>query len=177
MHRVDMKKVEAMIQATKEEFPVNESTPPENTQTETADSGQPLVDEPLAETCSIDDFVKIDLRVARVIAAEEVPEARKLLKLQLSLGGDVTQDSVRGHQAGLRAGAAGRPAGRLRGESSPAADEIWPQRRDGRRQRPRRERRVLTFGRRRRPAGAESALTVCPPWPCPHDQEQNGRFT
>ena len=43
--------------------------------------------EPLADECSIDDFVKVDLRVARVIAAEDVPEARKLLKLTLSLGG------------------------------------------------------------------------------------------
>lgn len=52
------------------------------------DSPQPLIDEPLAETCSIDDFVKVDLRVARVLAAEDVPEAKKLLKLTLSLGGD-----------------------------------------------------------------------------------------
>jgi methionyl-tRNA synthetase len=42
--------------------------------------------EPLAATCSIDDFSKIDLRVARVVAAEVVPEAAKLLKLTLSLG-------------------------------------------------------------------------------------------
>ena len=31
---------------------------------------------------------KVDLRVARVVAADEVPEARKLLKLTLSLGGE-----------------------------------------------------------------------------------------
>jgi methionyl-tRNA synthetase len=37
---------------------------------------------------SIDDFTKVDLRVARVVAAEEVPKAKKLLKLTLSLGGD-----------------------------------------------------------------------------------------
>jgi methionyl-tRNA synthetase len=47
-----------------------------------------LIAEPLAETCSIDDFMKIDLRVARVLAAEHVPEAKKLLKLTLSLGGE-----------------------------------------------------------------------------------------
>ncbi len=45
--------------------------------------------EPLAAECTIDDFTKVDLRVARIVAAEEVPEARKLLKLTLSLGGDV----------------------------------------------------------------------------------------
>ncbi len=53
------------------------------------DSDEPLQNEPLAETCTIDDFVKIDLRVARVVAAEDVPEAKKLLKLTVSLGGDV----------------------------------------------------------------------------------------
>ena len=42
----------------------------------------------MAGEITIDDFVKVDLRVARVIAAEHVPEARKLLKLTLSLGGD-----------------------------------------------------------------------------------------
>ncbi len=42
----------------------------------------------MAETISIDDFTKVDLRVARVVAAEEVPKAKKLIKLTLSLGGD-----------------------------------------------------------------------------------------
>ena len=45
------------------------------------DSGDALAAEPLAAECTIDDFTKVDLRVARVIAAEDVPEARKLLKL------------------------------------------------------------------------------------------------
>jgi methionyl-tRNA synthetase len=53
-----------------------------------SDSEQPLIDEPLAETITIDDFMKVDLRVARVLAAETVPEARKLLKLTLGLGGE-----------------------------------------------------------------------------------------
>jgi methionyl-tRNA synthetase len=52
------------------------------------DSGQPMIDEPLADECTIDDFVKVDLRVARVVNAEHVEGARKLLKLTLGLGGD-----------------------------------------------------------------------------------------
>jgi methionyl-tRNA synthetase len=51
------------------------------------DDGAALAAEPLAPECSIDDFAKIDLRVARVVNAEAVPEARKLIKLTLSLGG------------------------------------------------------------------------------------------
>ncbi len=63
------------------------------------DSAEPLQAEPLADTCSIDDFVKVDLRVARVLAAEQVPEARKLLKLTLSLGGNVQKTVFAGIKA------------------------------------------------------------------------------
>ena len=52
------------------------------------DSGQSMIDEPMAEECTIDDFMKVDLRVARIVSAEHVEGARKLLKLSLSLGGD-----------------------------------------------------------------------------------------
>jgi methionyl-tRNA synthetase len=58
-------------------------------ETPATDSAAPLEAEPLTAECTIDDFTKVDLRVARILAAEEVPEARKLLKLTVSLGGDV----------------------------------------------------------------------------------------
>ncbi len=48
------------------------------------DSDQPLKNEPLADEITIDEFAKVDFRVARVIRAEHVPEADKLLKLSLS---------------------------------------------------------------------------------------------
>ena len=41
---------------------------------------------PIGETISIDDFSKLDLRIVRIIAAEHVEEADKLLKLTLDLG-------------------------------------------------------------------------------------------
>jgi methionyl-tRNA synthetase len=37
---------------------------------------------------SIDDFLKIDLRVARVLAAERVPNSKKLMKLEIDLGSE-----------------------------------------------------------------------------------------
>lgn len=43
--------------------------------------------EPLETECTIDDFARIDLRVARVVTASEVEGAQKLLKLELDLGG------------------------------------------------------------------------------------------
>ncbi|MDE7121172.1 MAG: methionine--tRNA ligase [Oscillospiraceae bacterium] len=42
--------------------------------------------EPLAEQIQIEDFAKIDLRVAKVLQAEKVKKSKKLLKLQLDDG-------------------------------------------------------------------------------------------
>jgi methionyl-tRNA synthetase len=51
----------------------------------------PLVDEPIAPEITYDDFAKLDLRIALIKKAEAVPEADKLLRLQLDLGGEVRQ--------------------------------------------------------------------------------------
>jgi methionyl-tRNA synthetase len=40
---------------------------------------------------SIDDFMKIDLRVARILAAERVPKSSKLMKLSIDLGTEQRQ--------------------------------------------------------------------------------------
>ncbi len=42
--------------------------------------------EPIAETITIDDFAKIDLRIARIVAAEKVDGSTKLLRLALDIG-------------------------------------------------------------------------------------------
>ena len=41
---------------------------------------------PASDRISIDDFMKVELRVAKVIAAERVPKSNKLLKLQVDAG-------------------------------------------------------------------------------------------
>jgi methionyl-tRNA synthetase len=87
--RLEPAQVEAMIAESREEFVVNEQEAAEPQSSAPADSAAALEAEPLvADQISIDDFTKVDLRVARVIAADEVPGAKKLLKLTLSLGGD-----------------------------------------------------------------------------------------
>ena len=43
-------------------------------------------EEPQVEEITIDDFFKVDLRVATVLSCEAVPKADKLLKLQLDMG-------------------------------------------------------------------------------------------
>jgi methionyl-tRNA synthetase len=52
---------------------------------------------PLAETITIDDFTKVDLRVARILAAEAVKGADKLLKLTV----DVAEEQPRTIVAGI----------------------------------------------------------------------------
>ena len=92
LKRVEEKDVHKMIEESKESQPTSESSSAGRCETANAndtwnDAGDALAAEPLAEECSFDDFMKVDLRVARVVSAEHVEEARKLLKLQLSLGG------------------------------------------------------------------------------------------
>ena len=50
------------------------------------DSDQPLKDEPIAEEITIDDFAKVDLRVARVIAAEHVPGSQQTAEVDAQPG-------------------------------------------------------------------------------------------
>ena len=85
MQRIDSKDVTKMMEKEKEAAELA-STSSEN-ERDFGDSDAALAAEPLAETCTIDDLGRVDLRVARIIAAEQVKEARKLLKLTVSLGG------------------------------------------------------------------------------------------
>ncbi|WP_125154578.1 methionine--tRNA ligase [Clostridium rectalis] len=47
--------------------------------------------EPLKEEITIDEFEKLDLRVAKVLECEAVKGAKKLLKLKVNLGGEIRQ--------------------------------------------------------------------------------------
>lgn len=82
MQRVEMEKIEKMIDDSKESLAAAPSQP-------TADS--PLASDPISETISFDEFAKVDLRVAKIANAEHVEGADKLLKLQLDLGGETRQ--------------------------------------------------------------------------------------
>jgi methionyl-tRNA synthetase len=88
--RLDLAKVQAMVDASKSEAPPAAAAPaataaPADTG---PDTDAALKAEPIAATVSFEDFAKLDLRVGRVIAAEEVPKAKKIIKLTLSLGGE-----------------------------------------------------------------------------------------
>lgn len=83
--RIEEKQVQAMTDEVKAEA---EAANSEEAASQWNDSGAALEQEPMSEECTIDDFVKVDLRVARIVAANSVPEADKLLQLTLSLGGN-----------------------------------------------------------------------------------------
>ena len=93
MQRVDPKKIEAMIEESKEENEAEINSLPAGNWD---DSDEAIKADPIADEISIDDFFKTDLRVARIVAANEVPEARKLVQLTLSLGGDETRNVFAG---------------------------------------------------------------------------------
>ncbi|WP_455648285.1 methionine--tRNA ligase subunit beta, partial [Lonepinella koalarum] len=82
--RLEMKQIDAMIEASKaENAAVNRATTAEKN---TAVSPEKSEFEPVEAEISIDDFAKIDLRVATVLHCEAVPESNKLLKFRLDLG-------------------------------------------------------------------------------------------
>jgi methionyl-tRNA synthetase len=78
LQRVEKEKVDAMVEASKQEVKQAAKVALEG----------PLVDEPIADEINFDDFIKVDLRVARIIKAEAVEGADKLLALTLDMGGE-----------------------------------------------------------------------------------------
>ncbi len=109
MARVDQKQIAALVEANKESLqPAPQSHSPqrhavhqekavEKNITTTSPpalspaSGGEGAKSAAAAMINIDDFNKVDLRVARIVSAEHVEGAEKLLKLQLDIGGETRQ--------------------------------------------------------------------------------------
>lgn len=75
LQRIEQEAIDAMTQESQTEVkPI-------------APTVKPAVEKPLeTDFISIDDFMKVDLRIAKIVQAEAVPEADKLVKLQLDIG-------------------------------------------------------------------------------------------
>ena len=94
MARVDPKLLDALIAApvetVKQAVTTPAAEPPAPPPAEFAlvppEPPKPVVIQPISETISIDDFARLDLRVAKILDAELVVEADKLLRLTLDLG-------------------------------------------------------------------------------------------
>ncbi len=74
LKRIEKEHVDKMITASKDDL--------------TSKSPEPLTKNPIAAEIQIDDVMKVDLRVARIIQATYVEGADKLLQLTLDLGGE-----------------------------------------------------------------------------------------
>lgn len=90
MQRVDPKQLEALFEA-----PAGQAAPaaePAKAEKKAARKAEPVIDpnapggEPLAETISIDNFAKVDLRIARILECRAVEGSTKLLQLTLDVG-------------------------------------------------------------------------------------------
>ena len=108
MKRIEDKQVQAMIEDSKEDNAADAgAADSENSAAavefhaadQWKDGGDALTSEPLADECTIEDFIKVDLRVARIIEAGHVKGADRLLQLTLSLGGGETRNVFAGIKA------------------------------------------------------------------------------
>ncbi|AVO35650.1 methionine--tRNA ligase [Ottowia oryzae] len=81
MTRVDAKQLEALFEPPAQAQPAQAAIENEANAEAFAPGG-----EALADTITIDDFVKIDLRIAKIVACEAVEGSKKLLRLTLDAG-------------------------------------------------------------------------------------------
>jgi methionyl-tRNA synthetase len=89
MQRIDPKKLDAMIEESKE------TSPAQNQETGNVNKAENNI-EPIATTIDFDDFAKIDLRIARIVKAEHIEGADKLLRLTLDIGESTTRNVFAG---------------------------------------------------------------------------------
>ncbi|PID42717.1 MAG: methionine--tRNA ligase [Proteobacteria bacterium] len=79
--RVDMKEIDAMVNDSKEPETASKARKP-------AGKAARKDDDAIGEQIEFDDFAKVDLRVAKILKAEHVEGADKLLRLTLDLGSE-----------------------------------------------------------------------------------------
>lgn len=98
MTRVDLKKIDVMVEASKEDVAAEMQLgkKPESKQQTTEAEQKPDTSnlpggEAIAPEIEFDDFAKVDLRVALIKNAEHVDGAKKLLKLTLDIGTEQKQ--------------------------------------------------------------------------------------
>lgn len=100
MQRIDPASIEALLAASREDTAVAaESADKASPAQKTTAKNAPKKDDSVSEHISIDDFLKVKLRVAKVIKASHVEGADKLLQLTL----DVGEEGSRNVFAGIKA--------------------------------------------------------------------------
>ena len=99
MQRVDPVKVQNMVMASTENLQPTVQTPPAAAVAVSPTPSTVAARDPISETISIDDFAKIDLRIARIVAAAPVDGADKLVQLTLDIGAGETRQVFAGIKA------------------------------------------------------------------------------
>jgi methionyl-tRNA synthetase len=90
--RLELKQVEAMMTENAAQVAAQPQQKQETMTVAKTETAATIVEktelalEPIADEIAIEDFMKVDLRVARIVKAESVPEADKLVKLTLDIG-------------------------------------------------------------------------------------------
>jgi len=82
MTRVEEDKINAMLEASKQELQTNAS------ENDNIPADVQPKHEPISAEISFDDFAKVDLRIAKIVKAEAVEKADKLLQLTVDIGGE-----------------------------------------------------------------------------------------
>lgn len=85
LQRVPTESIDAMIEGSKESLQ-EKAAPAAKTKAPALKSNQPASIPTIAEEIEFDDFAKVDMRVARIVNAEHVEGADKLIKLTLDIG-------------------------------------------------------------------------------------------
>ena len=108
--RVDSDKVKAMLEESRKiNEDIQKKRKPVNTNTSTQTKAEKTVDKKSDSSPSptgfiqFDDFIKVDLRVAKIIEAEEIKEADKLLRLKVDLGEGGTKQIIAGIKSAYKA--------------------------------------------------------------------------
>ena len=83
--RIDVKKELEELEASVQTAPAAEEKPEKAEKAEKAARPE-KAEEPAVSLIEYDDFAKIDLRLAKVLACEEVPKSKKLLNFTLQVG-------------------------------------------------------------------------------------------
>ena len=92
MTRVEPAQVQAMLEASKEDLSAKAVAPQDQGEAlARADTSPHLERDPIGESLDYEAFARVDLRVARILEADHVEGADKLLRLKLDLGGETRQ--------------------------------------------------------------------------------------
>jgi len=89
MQRVEKEAIDKIVDASKEDIKATEN--------KTTKPAKASANDPIADEIEFDDFAKVDLRIAKIVKAEHVEKADKLLQLTLDIG-----DETRNVFAGIK---------------------------------------------------------------------------